>query len=96
MAALLDLLACGPVAEAGALFTQPLYTETIRVTRGRAFVGDLLVGEEHRLLQADATVPKDVVLKALVQFTREPELAGELWGRDGRQYSWMLLEAVEV
>jgi hypothetical protein len=96
MAALLDLLAFGPVMEAEPLFSQPLYTETIRVTRGRSFVGDILVAEEYRVLRADSAVPKDVVLKALVQFTRAPELSGELRGRDGRAYGWMVVDPVEV
>jgi hypothetical protein len=96
MAALMDLLAFGPVVEIEPLFSQPLYVETIRVTRGRSFVGDVLVGEEHRILHVDGTVPKDVALKALVQFTHAPELFGELRGWDGRVYGWKVVDPVEL
>ena len=40
---------------------------------------------------ADRGIPRDVVLKALVLYTRGNDLSGSIAGRDGKSYRWQFI-----
>jgi hypothetical protein len=67
-------------------------TNTIlHVTRGKVFLGEIILDDRDRVRQADRGIPKDVVLKALVLYTRGDDLAGAIAGRDGKSYRWQFI-----
>jgi hypothetical protein len=67
-------------------------TSTIlHVTRGKVFLGEIIMDGRDRVRHADQRIPKDVVLKALVQYTHGDDLAGAIAGRDGKRYGWQLI-----
>jgi hypothetical protein len=61
---------------------------TVRVGTAAGFVGEVLLDEAERVRQHARNIPRDVVLKVLVQYTRRNETCGKLTGRDGRAYFW--------
>jgi hypothetical protein len=64
----------------------------VRVSEGERYVGDILLDGEGRVWRHAVTIPKDVVLKALVGHTRHAETCGTLTGRsDGRVYLWYVV-----
>jgi hypothetical protein len=67
-------------------------TSTIlHVTRGKVFLGEIILDKHDRVRHADRGIPKDVVLKALLQYTRGDELSGTIPGRDGKSYGWQFI-----
>ena len=61
---------------------------TIRVHSQGLLLGSILLNEDNRVLRRTPDVPREVVLKVLVQFVRCEELAGRVNGRDGAVYTW--------
>ena len=67
-------------------------TNTIlHVTRGKVFLGEIILDGKDRVRQADHGIPRDVVLKALVLYTRGNDLTGSIDGRDGKSYRWQFI-----
>ncbi len=64
----------------------------VRVGTATEFVGEIELEEiDGRWVvrrHARRILPRDVVLKVLVQFSRHEETFGKLIGRDGRAYFW--------
>src|SRR5947209_18112936 len=61
----------------------------LRVARGELYVGDILLDADNRVWRHATTIPADVVLKALVGYSRGGDLFGKLVGRkDGLPYYW--------
>ena len=70
--------------------------EILRISQGGCVVGDVLLDGLERVLRRDAAIPRDVVLKALVLYTRRNVLLGEVVSReDGRTYAWDVLDEDE-
>jgi hypothetical protein len=70
--------------------------EILRISQGGCAVGDVLLDGLERVLRRDAAIPRDVVLKALVLYTRRHVLIGEVVSReDGRTYAWDVLDEDE-
>ena len=66
----------------------PVTGTVVEVTRAGAWVGDIDLSDDGRVLKRGADVPRDVVLKVLVAMTRRDETAGAVRGRDGQSYAW--------
>jgi hypothetical protein len=67
-------------------------TAVLRVTAGERYLGDILLDKKGRVWRKATTIPSDVVLKALVAFTRGASKRGEVTGlKDGGTYTWFLL-----
>jgi hypothetical protein len=68
---------------------------TVRVGTAEAFAGEIelevLAGRWVVRRHARGVLPRDIVLKVLVQFARRDETFGKLTGRDGRTYFWHVL-----
>jgi len=70
--------------------------ELMRITQGKLLTGRVLLDSLERVLKHDARIPRDVVLKALVLYTRRHRLLGETVSReDGRTYAWDVLDEDE-
>ena len=70
--------------------------ELLRISEGEFAVGDVLLDGLERVLKCVAGVPRDVVLKALVLYTRRNQLLGEVVSREnGRTYAWDVLDEDE-
>lgn len=70
--------------------------EILRISEGGFPVGDVLLDGLERMLKSGAGVPKDVVFKALVLYTRRGQLIGEVVSREnGRTYAWDVLDEDE-
>jgi hypothetical protein len=70
--------------------------ELMRISEGGFLVGRVLLDGLERVLKHDAAVPRDVVLKALVLYTRRGQLLGEVVSREnGRTYAWDVLDEDE-
>ena len=73
--------------------TPSVVSEILRITEGDFVVGDVLLDDVERVLERGAGVPRDVVLKALVLYTRRNILIGEVVSREnGRTYAWDVLD----
>jgi hypothetical protein len=80
----------GKVRRAGRVQT------VLRVARGELYVGDILLDADNRVWRHATTIPADVVLKALVGYSRGGDLFGKLIGRkDGLPYYWHVVGAQE-
>jgi hypothetical protein len=66
-------------------------TTILHVTRGKVFVGEIALDEHDRVRHADSDVPRDVVLKVVVEYTRGEGWSGSIPGRDGKKYRWQLI-----
>jgi hypothetical protein len=61
----------------------------LRVSHGERYVGDILLDGDNRVWRRADTIPVDVVLKALVSYSRQGDVCGKLFSRsDGRVYLW--------
>jgi hypothetical protein len=69
----------------------PVTGTVVEVTKAGAWVGDIDLSDDGRVLKRGADVPRDVVLKVLVAMTRRDETAGAVRGRDGQAYSWQVV-----
>ncbi len=69
----------------------PVTGTVVEVTRAGAWVGDIDLSDDGRVLKRGADVPRDVVLKVLVAMTRRDETAGAVRGRDGQSYTWQVV-----
>jgi hypothetical protein len=72
----------------------PVVTVTVtivEVSKAGAWVGDIFVSDDERVLKRGPEVPRDVVLKVLVAMTRRDETAGAVRGRDGQSYAWQVV-----
>ena len=65
----------------------------VEVNRAGAWVGDIFLSEDERVLKRGPEVPRDVVLKVLVAMTHHDEVGGAVRGRDGQDYTWEALGA---
>jgi len=61
---------------------------TVRVFAQGVLLGSILLNEDNHVLRRTPDVPRDVVLKVLVQFTRCEEQDGRVLGRNGDVYAW--------
>jgi hypothetical protein len=61
---------------------------TIRVFANGMLLGSVLLNEDNRVLRRTPDVPREVVLKVLVQFTRCEEVDGHVTSRHGEVYRW--------
>lgn len=67
----------------------------LRVAQGERFVGDVLLDEQGRVWRHADTIPADVVLKALLAFTRQGEVCGTVRPRKGgRDFAWFVVGAL--
>jgi len=67
-------------------------TTTFLVLDEDGLVGEIILDDRDRVVHAGSDIPKDVVLKALVAFTRCNEEAGWVRSRqDHRLYSWQVM-----
>jgi hypothetical protein len=76
------------------LSAAPTTTSTstiLHVTRGKVFLGEIILDKHDCVRHADRGIPKDVVLKTLVQYTCGDELSGSTLGRDGKSYGWQFI-----
>ena len=83
-----------PRSKAPAAKKAPVVTVTVtivEVSKAGAWVGDIFVSDDGRVLKRGPGVPRDVVLKVLVAMTRRDETAGAVRGRDGRPYTWQVV-----
>ena len=66
---------------------------TLRVAEGTRFLGEVLLDECDRVWRHARNIPKDVVLKVLVAYTRQSQTYGKVSGRkDGRDYYWLVVD----
>jgi hypothetical protein len=66
---------------------------TLRVAEGTRFLGEVLLDGSDRLWRHARNIPKDVVLKVLVAYTRQLLNFGKVTGRkDGRDYYWLVVD----
>lgn len=73
-----------------------LVQTVLRVAEGERYIGDILLDDRDRVWRSADTIPSDIVLKALVQYTRQGETSGRLISRQGqRVYYWFTVGAVE-
>jgi hypothetical protein len=63
----------------------------VEVNRAGAWVGDIFLSDDERVLKRGPEVPCDVVLKVLVAMTHHDETSGAVRGRDGQNYTWKAL-----
>ena len=64
----------------------------LRVSSGEWYAGDILVDRRGRVHHAADTLPADVVMKALVAYTRQKRTGGDVASRrDGEIYTWLLV-----
>ena len=90
------LTLCKPPRARQEKSTRPVVSEILRITEGDFVVGDVRLDGLERVLECDAGVPRDVVLKALVLYTRRNVLVGEVVSREnGRTYAWDVLDEDE-
>src|ERR1700722_10946362 len=90
------LTLCKPPRAAKQKRTRPVVSEILRISEGDFVVGDVLLDGLERVLRCDAGVPRDVVLKALVLYTRRNILIGEVVSStNGRTYAWDVLDEDE-
>jgi hypothetical protein len=69
----------------------------LRVSDGSRFVGDVVLDANNRVWRRAVTIPSDIVLKAVVAFTRQDEACGRLTSRgDGREYLWHVVGAMPM
>jgi len=69
--------------------------KVIRVYQGPRYSGDILLDGRQRVWRRANTIPPDVVLKALIAWSRRGEVLGEIVSRaDGRIYRWQLLSQI--
>ena len=60
----------------------------LRVSSGTWYAGDILIDRKSRIHHAADTLPRDVVLKMLIAFTRGTK-AGDVTSREnGESYAW--------
>jgi hypothetical protein len=70
--------------------------ELIRISEEGFPIGDVLLDGLERVLKHDGRIPRDVVLKALVLYTRCGQLVGEAASREnGRTYAWDVIDEDE-
>jgi hypothetical protein len=63
--------------------------KVIRVAAGSFFIGEIHLDEQNRVRRRADTVPDDIVLKVLIQVTRQGDTCGKLVGRkDSREFYW--------
>lgn len=74
----------------------PVVSEIIEVYHGESLVGHICLDDTDRVLRRDPAIPRDVAFKVLILATRASQLVGELTGRDGRLYSWDVLDEDEL
>jgi hypothetical protein len=65
----------------------------VEVFKDKAWLGDIFISDDERVLKRGPEVPRDVVLKVLVAMTRQDETAGAVRGRDGQAYTWQVVGA---
>jgi len=66
---------------------------TLRVAEGTRFLGEVLLDGSDRVWRHARNIPKDVVLKVLVAYTRQCQNFGKVTGRkDGRDYYWLAVD----
>ena len=65
----------------------------VEVNKAGAWVGDIFLSDDERVLKRGPEVPRDVVLKVLVAMTHHDEVGGAVRGRDGQGYTWQVLGA---
>ena len=85
-----------PRGKAPAAKKAPVVTVTVtivEVSKAGAWVGDIFVSDDERVLKRGPEVPRDVVLKVLVAMTHHDEVGGAVRGRDGQEYTWQALGA---
>lgn len=71
---------------------QKKVTRVLRVAAGEQYVGDILLDRKDRVWRHADTIPTDVVLKALLVFSRMGTMAGQVVSRrDGQVYSWCVM-----
>jgi hypothetical protein len=63
-------------------------TTILHVTRGKVFLGEIALDEHDRVRHADPGLPRDVVLKTLVEYSRGEGWFGTVPGCDGKKYRW--------
>ena len=63
----------------------------VEVNKAGAWVGDIFLSDDERVLKRGPEVPRDVVLKVLVAMTHHDETSGAVRGRDGQDYTWQAL-----
>jgi hypothetical protein len=83
-----------PRSKAPAVKKAPVVTVTVTIVevhKAGAWVGDIFLSDDGRVLKRGADVPRDVVLKVLVAMTRRDETAGAARGRDGQPYTWQVV-----
>ena len=67
----------------------------LRVSEEGRYAGDILLDGEDRVWRHARTIPRDVVLRVLLHYTRQGEVCGKLERRaDGRTYLWFVVGAV--
>jgi hypothetical protein len=71
--------------------TQTTTSTIIHVARGKVFVGEIILDAQDRVRHADRGIPRDVVLKTLVTYTRTDDVSGPLLGANGKSYRWQLI-----
>ena len=68
----------------------------LRVSDEGRYLGDILLDGRNRVWRHAKSIPADIVLRALLAFTRQGELCGRLARKsDGRTYLWFVVGAVE-
>ncbi|MBY0231741.1 MAG: hypothetical protein K2W96_20840 [Gemmataceae bacterium] len=60
----------------------------LRVSSGSWYAGDILIDRKGRVHHASDVVPRDVVLKALMAFTRGRRAAEVVSSENGESYAW--------
>ena len=77
----------------------PLHVDargTIRVARGPQFIGEILLDDKEQVWQHATCIPRDIVLKVLVLYTRRAQTCGKLTGlKDKLDYYWLTADEDE-
>jgi hypothetical protein len=75
---------------------RPVVSELIRFTQGDRLVGTACLDDQERVLACDASVPRDVVFRALIAYTRRHQLMGAAASRTtGQSYAWEVVDEDE-
>jgi hypothetical protein len=91
MTALLDKPTRAAKAKARASKVVTVLVTIVEVSKAGAWVGDIFLSDDERVLKRGPEVPRDVVLKVLVAMTRRDETAGAVRGRDGQTCTWQVV-----
>jgi hypothetical protein len=71
-------------------------SELIRFTQGDRLIGTASLDDLERVLACDAAVPRDVVFRALISYTRRHQLLGTAVSRaTGEAYTWEVVDEDE-